>query len=181
MHVGGRLRRPAFLAALLTLLVLLGSAPPAAAHAALSGTDPRDGTVLKTAPRQLTLSFTESVGLLDGSVRLFGPDNRRVRLDEARHAPDGDDTVRVTLPDGLRSGTYTVAWRVVSADSHPVSGAFTFSIGERSRTAALPDTGPPEHPATKALHTLARHLAYLAVALLLGTAAFVTVCRPPDT
>ncbi|MER7493863.1 copper resistance protein CopC [Streptomyces pharetrae] len=181
MHVGGRLRRPALLAALLTLLVLLGSAPPAAAHAALSGTDPRDGTVLKTAPRQLTLSFTESVGLLDGSVRLFGPDNRRVRIDEARHAPDGDDTVRVTLPDGLRSGTYTVAWRVVSADSHPVSGAFTFSIGERSRTAALPDTGPPEHPVTKALHTLARHLAYLAVALLLGTVAFVTVCRPPDT
>ncbi|AIR99248.1 copper resistance protein CopC [Streptomyces glaucescens] len=180
MHVGGRLRRPALLAALLTLLVLLGSAPPAAAHAALSGTDPRDGTVLRTAPRQLTLSFTESVGLLDGSVRLFGPDNRRVRIDEARHAPDGDDTVRVPLP-GLRTGTYTVAWRVVSADSHPVSGAFTFSVGERSRTAALPDTGPPEHPATGVLHTLARHLSYLAAALLLGTAAFAAFCRPPDT
>jgi len=184
MHEGGRLRGSALLTALpialLTLLVLLGSAAPASAHAALSGTDPRDGTVLKTAPRQLTLSFTESVGLLDGSVRLLGPDNRRVRLGEAQHAPDGDDTVRVTLPDGLRTGTYTVAWRVVSADSHPVSGAFTFSIGERSRTTALPDTGPPEHPATKALHTLARHLAYLAVALLLGTAAFATVCRPPD-
>jgi len=180
MHEGGRLRRPALLAALLTLLVLLGSAAPASAHAALSGTDPRDGAVLKSAPRQLTLSFTESVGLLDGSVRLLGPDNRRVRVGEARHAPDGDDRVSVTLPDGLRTGTYTVAWRVVSADSHPVSGAFSFSIGKPSRTTAAADPGPPEHPVTKALHTLARHLAYLAVALLLGTAAFIAVCRPPD-
>ncbi|WP_240926240.1 copper resistance protein CopC [Streptomyces sp. JB150] len=180
MHEGGRPRRPALLVALLTLLVLLGSAAPAAAHAALAATDPRDGAVLKSAPRQLTLSFTESVGLLDGSVRLLGPDNRRVRVGEARHAPDGDDTVRVRLPDHLRTGTYTVAWRVVSADSHPVSGAFSFSIGKPSRTTAAADTGPPEHPATKALHLLARHLAYLAVALLLGTAAFTALCRPPD-
>ncbi|MGX1131701.1 copper transport protein [Streptomyces glaucescens] len=179
MHTGGRPRcRPA-LTAVLLILLLLGSAAPASAHAALAGTDPRDGTVLKSAPRALTLDFTESVGLLDGSVRLLGPDNRRVHVEEPRHVP-GDDRVRVTLPDGLRTGTYTVAWRVVSADSHPVSGAFTFSVGKATRTTAAPDTGPPEHPATKALHTLARHLAYLAAALLLGTAAFIAVCRPPD-
>ncbi|MGW0191230.1 copper resistance CopC/CopD family protein [Streptomyces sp. NPDC003362] len=180
MHTGGRPRcRPA-LTAVLLILLLLGSAAPASAHAALAGTDPRDGTVLKSAPRALTLDFTESVGLLDGSVRLLGPDNRRVHVEEPRHVPGGDDRVRVTLPDGLRTGTYTVAWRVVSADSHPVSGVFTFSVGKATRTTAAPDTGPPEHPATKALHTLARHLAYLAVALLLGTAAFIAVCRPPD-
>ncbi|MER6350022.1 copper resistance CopC/CopD family protein [Streptomyces sp. NPDC001595] len=179
MHEGVRLcRRPA-LTVVLLILFLLGPAAPASAHAALGTTDPRDGSVLPSAPRHLTLGFTESVGLLEGSVRLFGPDGRRTHLDEPRHLPGGDDTIRVTVPGELGTGTYTVAWRVVSADSHPVSGAFTFSVGEPSRTTAAPDTGPAEHPATKALHTLARHLSYLAAALLLGTAAFIAVCRPP--
>ncbi|MEV0174974.1 copper resistance protein CopC [Streptomyces sp. NPDC050803] len=163
------------------VLLLLGGAGPASAHAALRGTDPEDGTVLQSAPRHLTLTFTESVGLLDDSVRVLGPDGRRLSLDEPRHAPDGDGTARVTLPRGLEQGTYTVAWRVVSADSHPVSGAFTFSVGTPSPTpAAVPD-GPAEDPATAALHKIARYLAYLAAALLIGTAAFAALCRPPDT
>ncbi|MGW0600566.1 copper resistance CopC/CopD family protein [Streptomyces sp. NPDC002776] len=161
------------------VLLLLGGTAPASAHAALSGTDPEDGTVLATAPRQLTLTFTESVGLLDDSVRVLGPDGRRLRVGEAEHAK-GDGTARVTLPRGLDQGTYTVAWRVVSADSHPVSGAFTFSVGKPSAVPVAVDTGPTEHPATAALHKIARYLAYLAAALLIGTATFVAVCRPTD-
>ncbi|MCL7426344.1 copper resistance protein CopC [Streptomyces sp. YS415] len=161
------------------VLLLLGGAGTASAHAALSGTDPENGAVLATAPRQLTLTFTESVGLLDDSVRVLGPDGTRLRVGEAEHAED-DGTARVTLPRGLDQGTYTVAWRVVSADSHPVSGAFTFSVGKPSAVPVAVDTGPAEHPATAALHKIARYLAYLAAALLIGTATFVAVCRPPD-
>ncbi|GAA4984144.1 copper resistance protein CopC [Streptomyces hyderabadensis] len=73
-----------------------------------------------------------------------------------------------------------MAWRVVSADSHPVSGAFTFSVGKPSQTTAPVDTGPTEDPLTAALHKLARYVSYLAAALLIGTAAFVALCRPPD-
>ncbi|MGW0334155.1 copper resistance CopC/CopD family protein [Streptomyces sp. NPDC003011] len=162
------------------VLLLLGGAGTASAHAALRSTDPGDGTVLKSAPRQLTLTFTESVGLLDDSFRVLGPGNRRLDLGGVRHAPDGSDTVRATLPPKLAQGTYVVAWRVVSADSHPVSGAFTFSVGTPSPTPPAVDTGPAEDPATAALHKIARYLAYLAAGLLLGTAVFVTVCRPPD-
>ncbi|MFJ8539127.1 copper resistance CopC/CopD family protein [Streptomyces sp. NPDC093591] len=164
----------------LLVLLLLGVTGPASAHAALRATDPEDGTLLKSAPRHLTLTFTESVGLLDDSVRVLDPDGRRLRTGEPQHARGGGDTARVTLPAKLAQGTYTVAWRVVSADSHPVSGAFTFSIGKRSLTTATVDTGPTEDPATKALYNIARYLAYLAVALLIGTATFMAVCRPPD-
>ncbi|WP_338907424.1 copper resistance CopC/CopD family protein [Streptomyces nigra] len=173
-----RLRRALLLGPLLVLL-LLGGAGPASAHAALRTTDPEDGAVLKSAPRVLTLTFTESVGLLDDSFRVLDPDGRRLRAGEPEHGPDGADTARVTLPEGLEQGTYTVAWRVVSADSHPVSGAFTFSVGKATVTAsAAVITGPTEDPVTKALHTIARYLAYLAVALLIGTGTFVAVCRP---
>ncbi|MGW4756614.1 copper resistance CopC/CopD family protein [Streptomyces chartreusis] len=164
----------------LLVLFLLGGTGPASAHAALRGTDPEDGSVLKSAPRDITLTFTESVGLLEDSFRVLDPDGRRLRTGEPEHARGGAETARVTLPAKLAEGTYTVAWRVVSADSHPVSGAFTFSVGKPSLTTATVDTGPTEDPATKSLYNIARYLAYLAVALLIGTATFMAVCRPPD-
>ncbi|WDV56858.1 copper resistance protein CopC [Streptomyces coeruleorubidus] len=163
------------------LVLLLFSGAPASAHAALRGTDPDDGSVVQRAPRHLTLTFTESVGLLDDSFRVFGPDQRRVHTGEAQHADGQSDTARVGLPKKLAQGTYTVAWRVVSADSHPVSGAFTFSVGKRSATTAQVDTGPAEDALTGGLYDAARYLAYLAAALLVGTVAFALLCRPADT
>ncbi|MGW4344824.1 copper resistance CopC/CopD family protein [Streptomyces sp. NPDC004690] len=174
-----RLPRLALLGVLLALL-LLGGAGAASAHAGLRSADPADGTVLASAPRALTLTFTESVGLLDDSFRLFAPDGRRVRTGEPRHAPGRTDTAQVAFPAGLGQGTFTVAWRVVSADSHPVSGAFTFSVGRPSPATAAVDTGPAEDPLTGSLYDLARYAAYGAAALLVGTAAFVLLCRPPD-
>ncbi|WP_053662812.1 copper resistance protein CopC [Streptomyces sp. NRRL F-7442] len=162
------------------LLFLLGTAAPASAHAALDGTDPGDGAVLERAPAHVTLTFSESVGLRDDSFRVLDPGGHRMRTGEAGRADGRADTARVALPGGLGEGTYTVAWRVVSADSHPVSGAFTFSVGAPSRSAAPVDPGPTEDPLTATLHKTARYLSYLAVALLVGTAAFVALCRPPD-
>ncbi|MEV7076462.1 copper resistance protein CopC [Streptomyces sp. NPDC093990] len=162
------------------VLLLFGGAGAASAHAALRATDPEDGTVLKSAPRDITLTFTESVGLLDDSFRVLDPDGKRLRVGDAGHGPGGSDTARVTLPARLAQGTYTVAWRVVSADSHPVSGAFTFSVGKPSPAVVVADTGPTEDPATESLFNMGRYLAYLAAALLIGTAVFLAVCRPPE-
>ncbi|TDT28493.1 copper transport protein [Streptomyces sp. BK208] len=164
----------------LLVLLLLGGAGPASAHAALTSTDPGDGSVLRRAPARVTLTFSESVGLRDDSFRVLDPGGHRVRTGEGGHADGRSETARVTLPGELGEGTYTVAWRVVSADGHPVSGAFTFSVGKPSQATAPVDTGPTEDPLTAALHKIARYLSYLAAALLVGTAAFAALCRPPD-
>ncbi|MFJ7014883.1 copper resistance protein CopC [Streptomyces albogriseolus] len=163
------------------LILLLAGAAPASAHAALRASDPEDGSVVRTAPTHITLTFTESVGLLEDSFRIYGPDNRRVPMEEPEHAAGAADTARAALPRDLAEGTYTVAWRVVSADSHPVSGAFTFSIGKPSPTPPAAPQDHAEHPVTKSLYDTGRYLAYLAAALLIGTAAFAALCRPPDT
>lgn len=183
LRAGRRRRRLQGLVLLGSVLVLLvfGGAGTASAHAALRATDPKDGTVLKSAPRDISLTFTESVGLIKDSFRVLGPDNQQLDVKDARQGPDGSDSVRVTLPAKLAKGTYVVAWRVVSADSHPVSGAFTFSVGKASPNPPVLDSGPVEDPATASLYNIARYLAYLAAALLLGTAVFLAVCRPPDT
>ncbi|MGW7238687.1 copper resistance CopC/CopD family protein [Streptomyces sp. NPDC054804] len=175
----GTLRTLALLGTLLTAL-FLASAAPASAHAALRGSDPADGAVLKSSPGSVTLTFTESVGLLDDSFRVYDPTNHRVTTGDPEHGPAGSDTARITFPKKLGTGTFTVAWRVVSADSHPVSGALTFSVGKPSATTAAVPTGPVENPATGSLYDIGRYAAYLAVALLIGTVAFIAVCRPPD-
>ncbi|MER5789132.1 copper resistance protein CopC [Streptomyces sp. NPDC001980] len=173
------MRALALLGTLLAAL-LLASAAPASAHAALRGSDPADGAVLKSSPGSVTLTFTEAVGLLDDSFRVYDPTNHRVDTSEAEHGPAGSDTARITFPKKLGTGTFTVAWRVVSADSHPVSGALTFSVGKPSATTATVSTGPVENPVTGSLYNIGRYVAYLAVALLIGAVAFMAVCRPPD-
>ncbi|MCI4142658.1 copper resistance protein CopC [Streptomyces sp. MMS20-AI2-20] len=164
---------------ILLILLLTGTAP-ASAHAALRASDPEDGSVVKAPPTHITLTFTESVGLLEDSFRVYGPDNRRVHMEEPEHAAGSADTARAALPRDLDEGTYTVAWRVVSADSHPVSGAFTFSVGKPSPTPPAAPADHAEHPVTKSLYDTGRYLAYIAAALLVGTAAFAALCRPPD-
>lgn len=166
-------------AALLTVIALvLSAAGPASAHTALSGSDPADGTVLKTAPRQVTLTFTESVSFSDDSLRVLSPDNERVNPRPAHHADGQEHTARVELSDGIPQGTYTVAWRVVSADGHPISGAFVFSVGRLSETAAVVATGSPDDTAASRLYGFFRYVAYSGLALLVGAAAFVLHCRP---
>ncbi|WP_328967489.1 copper resistance CopC/CopD family protein [Streptomyces sp. NBC_00239] len=160
------------------LALLLGGAGSAFAHTSLSASDPAEGTVLKTAPEQVTLTFTESVGLSDDSLRVLSPDNERVNPRPAQHADDKGNTARVALSGKLPQGTYTVAWRVVSADSHPISGAFIFSVGKPSGTTAVVATGSPDDTAASRIYDFFRYVAYSGLALLVGAAAFVLVCWP---
>lgn len=100
LPVSRALRRLVLLGPLLVLL-LLGGAGPASAHAALGSTDPADGTVLQRAPGHVTLTFSESVGLRDDSFRVLDPGGHRVRTGAAGHADGRSDTAGVALPDGL--------------------------------------------------------------------------------
>ncbi|WKD31126.1 copper resistance CopC/CopD family protein [Streptomyces xanthophaeus] len=184
MHTGSPPARTsptvlALVAALFALFALiLGGAGPAFAHAGLSGSDPAEGSVLETAPKQLTLTFTESVSFSEDSLRVLSPENERANPRPAQHADGKENTARVELPDKLPRGTYTVAWRVVSADGHPISGAFVFSIGQPSGTTAVVATGSPEDTAAGRLYGFFRYVAYSGLALLVGAAAFVLVCWP---
>ncbi|MFF4388726.1 copper resistance protein CopC [Streptomyces sp. NPDC001552] len=160
------------------LALLFGGAGPALAHTALSGSDPANGSVLQAPPRQVTLTFTESISFPDAALRVLSPANERVNPRPAQHADGKGNTARVELSDGLPEGTYTVAWRVISADGHPISGAFTFSIGKPSGTAATVATGSPDDTAVGRLYGFFRYVAYSGLALLVGAAAFILVCWP---
>ncbi|MFB0628040.1 copper resistance protein CopC [Streptomyces sp. AB3(2024)] len=159
------------------LASLFTAASPATAHAALTASDPKDGAVVATAPAQVTLSFSEQVAMGDDSIRVMDPQGKRVDTGELRDMCSGS-TVRygTALHTGLPNGTYTVAWQAVSADSHPVSGAFTFSVGAPSATSvSLPDRQVGGGP-VGVVYDIARYAAYAGFTVLVGGGAFILLC-----
>ena len=115
----------ALVAALIAAFVV---APSALAHASLGSSTPSNDEVIRRAPAQVVLRFDEPIESAFGSVRVYDGSARRV--DEGRTSRPQANAVAVGLPSDLPRGTYTVAWRVVSSDSHPVSGAFVFHVGQ---------------------------------------------------
>ncbi|MET9860817.1 copper resistance protein CopC [Streptomyces smyrnaeus] len=163
------------------LLGVLATAGPAGAHAALTGSDPAKGSVVRGAPEQVTLDFSEGVAMSDGAIRVLDPRGQRVDTRKVRDTGTAGKVQRaVSLKPGLGKGTYTVAWQAVSADSHPVSGAFTFSVGKPSKTSAtVPQQDKDAGGGTVgALYGVGRYAAYAGFVLLIGGAAFVLVCSP---
>ncbi|MEX0952279.1 MAG: copper resistance protein CopC [Nitriliruptoraceae bacterium] len=97
------------------------------AHAMLVGSDPADGARLDVAPEQITLEFDEPVEVVSDGIRLYDADGQRIGTVAADTLTDL--LVAVDVPD-LGEGAYVVTWRVVSLDSHPLSGVVTFTVGE---------------------------------------------------
>jgi copper transport protein len=117
------------LVAFATVLLLAAATQPAAAHAMLVSSDPADRSWTATAPSQVTLTFNEPVEAATDGVRVFDTGAQRVDAG-SWSGPEDPLVVGVDLPDALSDGGYVVTYRVVSADSHPIAGAFTFTVGE---------------------------------------------------
>ncbi|MFF4438242.1 copper resistance CopC/CopD family protein [Streptomyces sp. NPDC001621] len=153
---------------------LLAGAGPASAHAALTGSDPAQGVVVKKAPSQVSLTFSETVAMTGDSVRVLDPKGRPVQTGTPANV--SGTTYAVRLKSGLAEGTYTVAYQVVSADSHPVAGAYTFSVGAPSPT-VVSGTGPAAGGGTVGvLYGFGRYVSYAGFVVLAGGAAFVLAC-----
>ncbi|MFI6336194.1 copper resistance CopC/CopD family protein [Streptomyces sp. NPDC050535] len=153
---------------------LLAGAAPASAHAALTGSNPTQGSVVDKAPTQISLTFSEQIALSDGALQVLDPKGERV--DTGRATNPSGTTYAVKLHSGLPDGTFTVTYQVVSADSHPVSGAFTFSIGAPSQTSVAVSAQEVGGGVVGALYEAGRYLSYAGFILLVGGAAFVLAC-----
>ncbi|WP_407319100.1 copper resistance protein CopC [Isoptericola halotolerans] len=107
------------------VVVLATAAPPASAHNYVVGTDPEDGATAADPVTEVSVTFNDVLLDMGGDstvVDVTGPDGRHY----ATACPELSGEV-VSAPVELSgAGEYTVAWRVVSADGHPVSGDFTF-------------------------------------------------------
>ncbi|MGW7407928.1 copper resistance CopC/CopD family protein [Streptomyces sp. NPDC054833] len=153
---------------------LLAGAGPASAHAALTGSDPAQGVVVDKAPDQVSLTFSEKVAMNDDSLRVLDPKGKRV--DAGKPSNVSGTTYAVQLKSGLGNGTYTVTYQVVSADSHPVAGAYTFSVGAPSVTTVSVSDQTAGGGVVGWLYGFGRYVSYAGYIVLVGGGAFVLAC-----
>ena len=159
---------------MLGLLGLVATAAPASAHAALESTTPQQGSQVGTPPTEVSLTFSETVGVNDDSVMVLNASKQRVDTGRPHHPVGQPSTVAVDLRAGLPQGSYVVVWRVASSDSHPISGTFAFGVGVPAGTA--PETA--RWTLVGVLEGLVRAVAYGGAVLLLGGTAFVMALWP---
>lgn len=118
---------PAMPALALALALALASiATPAWAHASLVSSTPAAGERFGERPASVGLEFSEAM-TTPAYVVVTAPDGRRADEGEVRVE---DRDVVVDLATGDLDGTYSVAFRVVSVDGHPVTGRFSFVVGD---------------------------------------------------
>jgi copper transport protein len=107
--------------------VTLSLAPAAAwGHSTLTSTEPARESTVEHSPKEVVLHFDEPVETALGSIIVYDGEGERVDAGEImRPAPE---SVAVGIDGRLERGTYTVVWRVISADSDPINGAWVFHV-----------------------------------------------------
>jgi len=116
------------LSLILTGALTVGAAAPAPAHAFLDHASPAVGSAVPTAPAAVTIWFTQGLEPAFSSVTVTDATGQRVDLGNVQIPPDHAEQLQVGLKP-LPPGTYRVNWHVVSVDTHPTQGSFTFQIG----------------------------------------------------
>lgn len=170
-----------FVCAVVVCAGVAGSIDVVEAHAGLKSSEPAASSVLEQSPKEIVLNFGEAVEVSFGSIRLFDSNSQPVALPtpkfvEANGAIDAK-TIRVEIPE-LQPGSYLVVWRVVSADSHPVQGAFAFQIGtkglnlESLSEEILASSSAPF--AVRLTMGFARWLSFLGVMVMVGAMLLAT-------
>jgi methionine-rich copper-binding protein CopC len=112
------------LAAGAALVAVGAAAAPASAHIRLLLTTPAAGERLSAAPSSVSLRFDDTVISLGTAIRVTGPEGV---VSTGAPLVDGRAVTQRLVPDAPPGG-YEVAWRITSADGHPVSGRFRFEI-----------------------------------------------------
>ena len=158
------------------------SAAPAFAHAALESTVPAQGALLKNSPPLIDLRFSEPISVSPESVRIIASSGETIKTVPPTGVPGSPGIMRQRVPV-LKNGTYVVTWRIVSADSHPVRGAFTFSVGEISSGGAgknIADdflSGGTTKRSVDITYAVVRGLVYLAMAVSYTHLTLPTILR----
>lgn len=155
--VVGATTRPRTLVDVTTLLRLLIAASLAVAgsltlavgasgHASLLTSSPEDGAVLDVAPEDVRFTFSEELFAELIEVSVLDAAGDLVMATEAEQTPPPGTDVIVPWPSDLPPGEYSVAFRVVSADGHPVTGRITFSYAAVAESADEPTAEPTTEP-----------------------------------
>lgn len=125
--------------AVAALLLLVGAAGIARGHAELREAEPEVGATFRWGrPERVHLRFTQA--LQEASIVVTNRQFEPFQQGEAQLLADDPRAASVALPP-LPPGTYTVSWRVLSVDDHPLEGAYDFTVLPRAPVVTLAVVG----------------------------------------
>jgi copper transport protein len=167
------------------MLIVLFSAGPAGAHAQLISSSPAGGATIDKSPSEIVLRFNERIEASFGGIQVFDADGNRIPTGEPKIT---GSELRLPLPELKRPGFYTVVFRVISADSHPVESRFAFNFKPAANQSPNPGSPSPAAgsdapvpldirlqeagPGTRAGLAVARFANYLSLTALVGMLVF---------
>jgi copper transport protein len=174
----GRARRALVATALAVAAIAVAAPSSAWAHASLLATSPAAQRVTQHTPDAVALTFSEAVEPRFAVISITDVKGRQVGQGKPERSPADPRTIQRSVED-LDSGWYLVYWRVISADGHPVRGAFTFAVG--------PGPGPPKQFAIPSLKetaatpglVIARWSVFLTMMAAIGLFLFRCVIARP--
>lgn len=137
-------------AAIPVLILALAPAAPATAHSALRDQNPGDGETIVTAPAAVSLGFNEDLIDAGTAVTVTGTDGQQ--WTEGTPTVLGSE-LEQPLATEIPADTYTVVWRVVSADGHPIDGTFDFTVSVGVDAPAEPVATETAEPAPEVTDT----------------------------
>jgi copper transport protein len=155
------------------VVAALTATPAAFGHAILQESNPSNNSVVRTSPKTVSLRFNEAVETAFGSIRVY--DCSGGRVDSGKIVRPSKDSVAVTIDRRLARGTYTVTWRVISADSHPVAGAFVFNVKKANAGSCKQVFGVKTPGTIDALFKFMRGLDFALILLVVGGAIALAV------
>lgn len=124
---GHRLPLPAGLSVLLALVfALFTAAAPSQAHDELVDAAPSSGEQLSTPPEEVVLTYSAEIMDIGNAVQVTDSQGRTVSVGDVQ-VEGRKLTQPVEISD--QDGTYTVTWRAVSSDGHPIDGRYEFTVG----------------------------------------------------
>lgn len=164
--------------ALVAAIVALVAPAAASAHASLSKTSPSASATLTQPPAQVSLTYSEPIEPRFAIVSVTDAAGKQVTAGPP-NGPPGDPATIDTPLRAVPSGWYLVYWRVVSADGHPVRGAFTFAVGPNAGPApqfAIPSLS---ETATTTQLLIARWIVFLSLMIAIGLFVLRAVIARP--
>lgn len=102
----------------------------ASAHAYILKSTPYENEIIQEAPKKVSIEFDEKIQTSFNSIEVFDSSGKRVDQENGGVNAKSPSIIECDLDENLPNGTYSIQWRVVSSDGHPVKGSIPFQIGK---------------------------------------------------
>lgn len=130
----------------LVTLALLAPVSAASAHDSLTGTNPKDGQTVKVMPDVIDMTFSSMPLAIGTKVLVEDAGGKDWAVGDVKIV---DNVVSQSVSPDAPGGEYTVIWRVVSSDGHPIEGTFGFTANSGAAGAPTSQAAEPQSTANR--------------------------------